>query len=259
MSPPVASFAGELFGTALLILLGNGVVANVLLSRTKGQNTGLMAIAWGWGIAVFVAVFTSAKFSGAHLNPAVTIGLAASGGDFKWESVPAYLVAQMLGAMIGAMLVWLHYHPHWRHTEDKSLKLAVFCTGPAVRTAPFNLLSETIGTFVLVFAALYLAKPNVAGPEGTVGGLGAIDALPIGLVVLGIGLSLGGTTGYAINPARDLGPRIMHALLPIPGGKRDSDWGYAWIPVVGPILGAVLAAGLYHLLGGTGVEPTLNP
>lgn len=258
MSPPIASFVGELFGTALLVLLGDGVVANTLLTRTKGQNTGLMAIAWGWAIAVFVAVFTSAKFSGGHLNPAVTIGLA-SAGEFDWANVPGYLVAQLLGAMIGATLVWLHYHPHWRLTEDKDLKLAVFCTGPAVRTVPLNLVSEAIGTFVLVFAALYLSKPNIAGPDGTVGGLGAIDALPIGLVVLGIGLSLGGTTGYAINPARDLGPRIMHALLPIPGGKRDSDWGYSWIPVVGPMIGGLLAAGLYLLLGGTGVEPTLNP
>lgn len=240
-----------------MLLLGDGVVANMLLTRTKGQNTGLMAIAWGWGIAVFVAVFTSAKFSGAHLNPAVTIGLA-SAGEFEWASVPGYLVAQMLGAMLGASLMWLHYYPHWALTEDKNLKLAVFCTEPAVRTAPLNLISEAIGTFVLVFAVLYLAKPNIAGPDGTVGGLGAIDALPVGLVVLGIGLSLGGTTGYAINPARDLGPRIMHAILPIPGGKRDSDWGYSWIPVVGPILGAFLAAALYHALGGTGVEPTLG-
>ena len=243
MSPFVAEFVG----TTLLLLLGDGVVANVVLRRTKGEGGGWIVITWGWAMAVFVGVFATARFGQGHLNPAVTVGLAAA-EKFPWEDVPLYLAAQMLGAMLGATLVWLQYHPHFAATEDKDAKLAVFCTGPAIRTAPFNLLSELIGTFGLVFGALYLAVPDVAGTKGTAGGLGAIDAFPVALLVLAIGLSLGGTTGYAINPARDLGPRLMHALLPIPG-KRDSDWGYAWIPVVGPLLGALLAAGLYAALG----------
>ncbi|SDX56177.1 MIP/aquaporin family protein [Thiocapsa roseopersicina] len=232
-------FFGELIGTALLILLGNGVVANVLLTGTKGQNGGWIVIVWGWGMAVFVAVFTVAAFSGAHLNPAVSVGLAVA-GKFEWGQVPAYVLAQFIGAMIGAVLVWLTYWPHFARTEDPDLKLACFCTAPAVRNAPSNLFSEIIGSFVLVFAVLFLAV--------SVFGLGALDALPVGLLVLAIGLSLGGTTGYAINPARDLGPRIVHALLPMPGGKRDSDWGYAWVPVVGPLLGAGLAGLLYLVL-----------
>jgi glycerol uptake facilitator protein len=232
-------FLGELIGTAILILLGNGVVANVVLRGTKGEGAGWIVITWGWGMAVFVAVFTVAAFSGAHINPAVSIGLALA-GKFAWESVPTYILAQFLGAMIGTTLVWAMYYEHFRDTENRDLKLAVFCTGPAIRKPVSNLVSEIVGTFVLVFAVLFLAV--------AVFGLGALDALPVGLLVLAIGLSLGGTTGYAINPARDLGPRIMHALLPLPGGKRDSDWGYAWIPVVGPILGAILAAGAYLLL-----------
>ena len=232
-------FFGELIGTALLILLGNGVVANVVLNETKGNGAGWIVITWGWGMAVFVAVFTVAAFSGAHLNPAVSIGLAVA-GKFEWGQVPAYVLAQMLGAMIGAVLVWATYWQHFAQTEDPDLKLACFCTAPAVRSAPSNLFSEVIGTFVLVFAVLFLAV--------SVFGLGALDALPVGLLVLAIGLSLGGTTGYAINPARDLGPRIVHALLPMPGGKRDSDWGYAWVPVVGPVIGAVIAGLLYLAL-----------
>ncbi len=232
-------FLGELIGTAILILLGDGVVANVVLKGTKAENSGWIVIAWGWAMAVFVAVFTVAAFSGAHINPAVSIGLAIA-GKFDWANVPLYILAQMAGAMLGATLVWLIFRLHFGLTEDKDLKLAVFCTGPAIRDTPANLVSEILGTFLLVFAVLFLAV--------SVFGLGALDALPVGLLVLGIGLSLGGTTGYAINPARDLGPRIMHALLPIPGGKRDSDWGYAWIPVVGPILGAVLAALVYLVL-----------
>lgn len=175
-------------------------------------------ITWGWGMAVFVAVFTVAAFSGAHINPAVTIALAIV-GKFEWSGVPAYIAAQFLGAFIGAFLVWLFYRPHFALTEDKDLKLACFCTAPAVKDTLSNLASEIIGTFLLVFAVLFLAV--------SVFGLGALDALPVGLLVLAIGLGLGGTTGYAINPARDLGPRIMHAILPMPGGKRDSDWGYA--------------------------------
>jgi len=232
-------FFAEIVGTALLLLLGDGVVANVLLRGTKGANSGWIVITLGWGMAVFVGVFAVALFSGAHINPAVTIGLAAA-GKFDWVNVPVYLIAQFIGAAIGALLVWLHYHPHFAVTEDKDLKLAVFCTAPAIRNTTFNLISETIGTFVLVFGVLYLAAPDV--------GLGALDALPVGLLVLVIGLALGGTTGYAINPARDLSPRIVHALMPMPGGKRDSDWGYSWIPVVGPIIGGLLAALVYHLL-----------
>jgi len=232
-------FLGEVIGTAILILLGNGVVANVVLRGTKGEGAGWIVIAWGWGMAVFVAVFTVAAFSGAHINPAVSLGLAAA-GKFPWASVPGYVLAQFLGAMIGTTLVWLIYYDHFRRTENHDLKLAVFCTGPAIRNPVSNLVSEILGAFVLVFAVLFLAV--------AVFGLGALDALPVGLLVLAIGLSLGGTTGYAINPARDLGPRIMHALLPMPGGKRDSDWRYAWIPVVGPLIGGVLAALTYLLL-----------
>lgn len=236
MSP----FVAELVGTTLLVLLGNGVVANVVLRETKGTNSGWAVITLGWGMAVFVAVFAVAAFSGAHVNPAVTIGLAIA-GKFSWRSVPTYITAQFLGAAIGALLVWLFYRPHFGKTEDKNLKLAVFCTIPAIRDLLSNFISEVIGTFVLVFGVLYLARAEV--------GLGALDSLPVGLLVLAIGLSLGGTTGYAINPARDLSPRLMHALLPIPGGKRDSDWAYAWIPVVAPVVGCILAASAYIIFG----------
>ncbi|MEX0600568.1 MAG: MIP/aquaporin family protein [Rhodothermales bacterium] len=231
-------FLAEFVGTAILLLLGDGVVANVLLKGTKGENSGWIVITMGWGMAVFVAVFCVAAFSGAHINAAVTIGLAAA-GKFSWAAVPSYLTAQFLGGAFGAFLVWLHYRPHFVVTENTDLKLAVFCTGPAIRDTPANFISEAIGTFVLVFAVLYLAAPEV--------GLGALDALPVGLVVLVIGLSLGGTTGYAINPARDLGPRIMHAVLPM-GAKRDSDWSYSWIPVVAPVVGGALAALAFHAL-----------
>ena len=239
-------FIAEIIGTMLLILLGDGVVANVVLRGTKGAASGWIVITLGWGMAVFVGVFAVAFYSGAHLNPAVTVGLAAA-GKFPWADVPLYVAAQFVGAALGAVLVWLHYRLHFAATEDADAKLAVFCTGPAIRSTGTNFLSEVIGTFVLVFGVLYLAAPNVAGMDGAQGGLGALDALPVGLLVLAIGLSLGGTTGYAINPARDLSPRLMHALLPIPG-KRDSDWGYAWIPVAGPLAGGVLAALLYLLL-----------
>lgn len=241
----MTEFVAEVIGTAVLLLLGNGVVANVLLRGTKGQGSGWLTINWGWGLAVFVAIFITARFSGAHLNPAVTLGLALS-GQFELARVPVYVTAQMLGAMTGALLVWVHYYPHWRPTEDNDLKLAVFATGPAIRSAPANFVSEVIGTFVLVFGVLFLAAPEV--------GLGGLDALPVGLLVLVIGISLGGTTGYAINPARDLGPRIVHALVPMPGGKRDSDWRYAWIPVAGPLAGGVLAALLYLALSRPQVE-----
>jgi glycerol uptake facilitator protein len=228
----MSAFSGELIGTALLVLLGDGVIANVLLKNTKGHGAGWIVVTFGWGMAVFVGVLVAAAASGAHLNPAVSIGLAST-GKFDWSRVPAYILAQMLGACTGAFLMWLLYRAHFDVTEDRDAKLAVFCTGPAIRSTLLNIVSEILGTFVLVFAALHISSPT--------GGLGSLDALPIGLVVLAIGLSLGGTTGYAINPARDLGPRIMHALLPITD-KLDSDWGYAWVPVVGPVAGAVLAA-----------------
>lgn len=242
-------FLAELVGTAILLYLGDGVVANVVLRNTLAEESGWIVITWGWAMAVFIAVFCAGPFSGAHINPAVTIGLATA-GTFAWAKVPLYLVAQLIGAAIGAAMVWLHYRPHFAATDDADAKLGVFCTGPAIDDRPANLISEVMGTFMLVFAVLYLTGPTLdltnvhlanetfqPGP----GGLGSLDALPVGLVVLGIGLSLGGSTGYAINPARDLAPRLMHQLLPIPG-KRDSNWGYAWVPVVGPLLGAVLAA-----------------
>lgn len=243
MSP----FIAELVGTAVLILLGDGVVANVVLGNTKGHAGGWMVITLGWGMAVFVAVLTVSAVSGAHINPAVTLALAAA-GKFDWARVPLYVTAQMLGAATGAALVWLHYRPHFAATADADAKLAVFCTAPAVRNAADNLVSEIVGTCVLVLAVLYMAQPSV--------GLGAIDALPVGLVVLAIGLSLGGTTGYAINPARDLGPRIVHALVPL-AGKRDSDWSYAWIPVAGPLVGALVAVGIYRLCGAATIGPVL--
>ena len=231
-------FIAEIIGTALLVLLGDGVVANVVLHRTKGSGSGWIVITMGWGLAVFVGVFTVAAYSGAHINPAVTIGLAAA-GKFTWSLVPGYVLAQFIGGAAGAFIVWLHYKPHFDATENADLKLAVFATGPEIRSPRWNFVSEVIGTFVLVFGVLSLATPQV--------GLGSLDALPVALLVLVIGLSLGGTTGYAINPARDLSPRIVHALLPIPG-KRDSDWGYSWIPVVAPVVGSLVAALLFVLL-----------
>jgi glycerol uptake facilitator protein len=240
-------YLAELLGTALLVLLGNGVVANVVLPKTKGTGAGWIVIAFGWGMAVFVAVRCVDAISGAHLNPAVTVGLAAA-GKFSWSLAAGYIAAQMIGAIVGATLVFVFYRDHYAASDDADAKLATFATAPAIRHYPNNLFSEVIGTMVLVLAALLAVDPSIApaiGAEaGELGnmklGLGALGALPVGLLVLSIGLSLGGTTGYAINPARDLGPRIAHALLPVPG-KRDSDWQYAWVPVVGPLLGAVLA------------------
>jgi glycerol uptake facilitator protein len=234
MSP----FLGEFTGTALLILLGDGVVANSVLSKTKGQNSGWIVISFGWAMAVFVGVYCSASASKAHLNPAVTIAFAVV-GRLAWSKVLMYLGAQMLGAMAGALACWLAYRRHFNETDDADAKLAVFCTGPAIRSYGDNLLTEIIGTFVLIWGVLFIASPGSS--------LGALDALPVGLLVLAIGLCLGGPTGYAINPARDLGPRIMHAILPIPK-KRDSDWGYAWVPVLGPLIGALLAATAFKLL-----------
>ena len=245
----MTEFVAELVGTAILLLLGNGVVANVVLKGTKGEGSGWIVITWGWGMAVFVAVFMTARFSGAHLNPAVTLGLGLS-GQFDMALVPVYMLAQMLGAMLGAFLVWVQYYPHWGLTEENDLKLAAFSTAPAVRNVPANFVSEVIGTFVLVLGVLFLATPEV--------GLGGLDALPVGLLVLVIGLSLGGTTGYGINPARDLGPRIVHALVPMPGGKRDSDWGYGWIPVLGPLTGGAIAALVYIALAQPQVTAALS-
>jgi glycerol uptake facilitator protein len=231
-------FLGELAGTALLIVLGDGVVANVILNKTKGQNGGVIAITFGWAMAVYVGVFVAAPFSKAHLNPAVTLAFAFV-GKLEWSMVPYYIAAQMLGAMIGSGIVWLSYRLHFDATPEPDTKLAVFCTGPAIRHTFTNLLCEIVATFILIFGVLYIAAPANS--------LGALDALPVSLLVLGIGLSLGGTTGYAINPARDLGPRIMHFLLPIKG-KRDSDWAYSWIPVIGPSIGALLAAWMFTML-----------
>jgi glycerol uptake facilitator protein len=229
------NFLFEMIGTAFLILLGDGVVANVVLNKTKGNNGGWIVITFGWAIAVFTGVFISAAQSGAHLNPAVSIALAAA-GKFDWANVPLYIGGQFAGAMLGALLVWIVYKKHFDETTDADAKLAVFCNAPAIRNTFFNLATEIIGTFVLVFGIFHITGADVK--------LGSLDALPVALLILGIGLSLGGPTGYAINPARDLGPRIMHFILPIKD-KRDSDWGYSWITVIGPIVGGLIAALVY--------------
>jgi glycerol uptake facilitator protein len=242
MHPVLAEFVG----TCILVILGDGVVANVVLARTKGQGGGAggawIVITVGWAMAVFVAVFSVSAFSGAHINPAITLALAAA-GRFPWASVPGYLIAQMLGGILGGILVYLFYRRHFEFTDDPNLKLGVFCTAPNVPDYITAFFCETLATFLLVFPIFLMVDPFFQfGPAQNVKiGLGALGALPVALLVLGIGLSLGGTTGYAINPARDLGPRLAHAVLPIPG-KRDSDWGYSWIPVVAPILGGLLAA-----------------
>ena len=240
-------FLGEFIGTAILIILGQGVVSNVVLAKTKGNNSGWIVITFGWAMAVYVGVFVAAPYSGAHLNPAVTLGLAAV-GTFAWSSVVPYIVAQLAGAMTGSLIVWLAYRQHFSETDDANAKLAVFCTAPAIRSPINNMITEIIGTFMLIFAVLYIASPSITlnSTEGKLG-LGAVGALPVSLLVLAIGLSLGGPTGYAINPARDLGPRIMHFILPI-SKKRDSDWGYAWVPIIGPSIGALLAALVYRMI-----------
>ena len=249
---------GEFIGTAILLLLGNGVVANVVLNKTKGNDSGWFVITFGWGMAVFTAVFVVGQFSGAHINPAVTVGLATA-GLFEWGLVFPYIAMQMLGAAFGAFLVWLAYKNHFDATEDGGAKLAVHCTAPEIRSYGWNFTTEAIGTLVLVFGVFFIANPGFIDGNGQmldiivingqeVGfGLGALAALPVGLLVLAIGLSLGGPTGYAINPARDLGPRVMHAILPIPN-KGSNDWAYSWVPVFGPIAGAIIAAGVYMLL-----------
>ncbi|MBC8290816.1 MAG: aquaporin family protein [Planctomycetes bacterium] len=241
-------YLAEFIGTAILLLLGTGVVANVLLKQTKGHNSGLIIITAGWGFSVFAAVACVGDVSGAHLNPAVTIGLAVA-GKFEWTHVGGYVVAQLAGAMVGAAIAWIFYAPHYAVTEDADAKLGTFCTAPAIRNLPHNVFCEAVGTFVLVYAVLMMVDPEFATREASTTvdvtiGLGSIGAVKVGLIVFVIGVALGGTTGYAINPARDLGPRIVHFLVPIPG-KRDSDWSYSWVPVVGPILGGVLAAALF--------------
>lgn len=240
MSP----FLGELLGTAILIIFGDGVVANVVLSRTKGNNSGWIVITAGWALGVTIAVYSVNAISGAHLNPAVTIALASL-GTVPWAQVPAYVAAQLAGGFLGGVVVWLAYLPHWTETADPGSKLAVFSTGPAIRAPAANIVSEAIGTFALVLGILAVLSPNnlVPGSDLAKG----LSPLLVGAIVMGIGLSLGGSTGYAINPARDLGPRIAHAVLPIPG-KGSSDWGYAWVPVVGPIIGGLLGALAYNLL-----------
>lgn len=243
MNPLVA----ELIGTTVVLLLGTGVVANVILPGTKGNGGGLIAITTAWAFAVFCGVVIAGPSSGAHLNPAVTIGLAAV-GKFDWALAPGYILAQFGGAMLGSGLAWYMYRHHFELTEDPGLKRAPFCTDPTVRNPLTNVFSEAIGTFVLVYVIFYISGAQLEGDPKTPIGLGSIGAIPVTFLVWGIGLALGGTTGYAINPARDLGPRIMHQLLPIKG-KGDSDWGYAWVPVVGPILGALVAAGLFLAVG----------
>lgn len=231
-------YIAEMVGTALLITLGNGVVANVVLHKTKGNSAGLMAITFGWAVAVFVGVFATNKISGSHLNPAVTIALAAI-GKFDWALVPGYLFAQLIGSMIGAFLVWIMYKQHFDETSDAAIKLACFSTSPSIKNAQHNFITEFFATFIFMIAILFITKSSNS--------LGSLDALPVALVVLGIGLSLGGPTGYAINPIRDFGPRIMHSILPIKD-KGSSDWEYSWIPVFAPIGGAIAAAFLYQML-----------
>jgi len=233
MSPYLAEF----FGTMLLILLGDGVVAGVVLKGTKSENAGWLPIVMGWGLAVTLAIYAVGSISGAHINPAVTIALAWS-GNFEWAMVPGYCAAQILGAFAGAVLVWLHYLPHWGKTDSTSAKLSIFCTTPAVRSPFNNLISEIIATMVLVMALLFIGANRFT--EG-------LNPLVVGLLIIAIGLSLGGTTGFAINPARDFGPRLAHFILPI-SGKGLSDWSYSWIPVLGPIIGGVLGAWVYQLV-----------
>lgn len=240
MSP----FIAELIGTMLLVILGDGVVANVLLTRSKGQGGGWIVITAGWAFAVTLAVYAVNTFSGAHLNPAVTIAMAVL-GKLAWSSVASYIAAQLIGAFLGAVIVWLAYLAHWGVTDDKGAKLGVFCTAPAIRSTGANLITEMVGTFILVLGVLAVLSPKNLVPN--TGFDTAFAPCLVGVIVWAIGLSIGGPTGYAINPARDLGPRLAHAVLPI-AGKGDSDWGYAWIPVVGPILGGIIGAVFYHAL-----------
>lgn len=238
-------FTAELIGTMLLILLGNGVVANVVLKGTKGNSGGWMVITTGWALAVYVGVVFATPYSGAHLNPAVTLALAIT-GKFVWAKVGYYILAQLIGSIIGAVIVWVVYRDHFNNTNDAATEMAVFCTSPAIKNRTFNLLSEIVGTFVLVFVIFYFTNAEM-GDAKTPIGLGSLGAIPVAFLVWSIGLSLGGTTGYAINPARDFGPRIAHAFLPLKQ-KCSSDWQYAWIPIMGPFIGAVIAAIFYMIL-----------
>ena len=239
-------FTAELIGTMLLIILGNGVVANVVLKGTKGSNAGWMVITTGWALAVFVGVVIATPYSGAHLNPAVTIGLAVA-GKFPWADVGTYILAQLIGSIIGAIIVWIVYRDHFNVTEDPDAQLSVFSTSPAISNSLFNLLSEVVGTFVLVFVIFYFTNAEISGEPKSPIGLGSLGAIPVAFLVWAIGLSLGGTTGYAINPVRDFGPRIAHSILPI-RNKRNSNWKYGWIPIIGPFIGGLIAAGLYLIL-----------
>lgn len=245
------AFVAEFVGTSLLIAMGSGVVANVVLNKTKGQNSGWIVITTAWALGVFIGVVVAGPYSGAHLNPAVSIALAIA-GDFAWENVPKYIFAQLLGAMFGSGITWVVYKDHFDATDDPGLKFAPFATVPAIRNLPSNLISEIVGTSVLIIVILYSTEPILQDGSNTPIGLGSLGALPVAFLVWVIGLSLGGTTGYAINPARDLGPRIMHQILPIKG-KGGSDWAYSWVPIIGPILGAALATGIYLLLGAGGM------
>jgi glycerol uptake facilitator protein len=234
----MSHFLGEFLGTAILIILGNGVVANVVLDKTKGHNSGWIVIVFGWAMAVFVGVFVASQYSYAHLNPAVTMGMALV-GKMDWGLVQEYIGGQFAGAIAGAIIVWITYKDHFDETENADMKLAVFCTAPNIRKPLSNVITEMVGTFILVFGALHILPPASS--------MGGLDALSVALLVLAIGLSLGGPTGYAINPARDLGPRIVHFILPIKN-KRDSNWSYSWVPVIGPVLGGILAALVFKRL-----------
>lgn len=235
----MTTFIAELLGTAILVIIGNGVVANVVLPKTKGNGGGLLAICFGWGLAVFIAVYITGSVSGAHLNGAVTIALATA-GKFPWQDVPLYLAAQLLGAMLGGFFVWTIYREHLNESEDAAMKLASFCTAPSISNPLQNLFTEIFATTIFILGVLFITKADHS--------LGSLDALPVGLLVMGVGLGLGGPTGWAINPARDLGPRIMHALLPIKN-KGGSNWAYSWIPVLGPIIGALIAVVVYGAIG----------
>jgi len=243
------AYVGEFIGTMILIILGDGVVAGVLLRNSKAENSGWIVITFGWAMAVAIAVYCVGQFSTAHINPAVTIALAVT-GQFPWADVVPYIIAQFLGAFVGGVIVWLAYLPHWAETGDPGLKLGVFCTAPAIYNTTANIITEIIGTFVLLFGIAGIVANSTAGGPVAANVIGTgLNPLLIGLLVLAIGLSLGGPTGYAINPARDLGPRIAHAVLPI-AGKGGNDWGYSWIPVVAPIIGGILGAGAFLLLFG---------
>ena len=243
------AYIAEFIGTTLLVLFGNGVVANVVLSRTKGNNGGWIVVTAGWGLAVFIGAFCSAPFSGAHLNPAVTLAMAIS-GKLEIAKVAGYMIAQMSGGIAGGTLVYTYYREHFKVSEDANNKLGCFCTAPDIRNIPQAFFCEVVGTFCLILPIFLMTDVSLkfaGSAQSAEVGLGTLGLVPVGLLVFGIGLSLGGTTGYAINPARDLGPRLAHAFLPIPN-KRDSDWSYAWVPVFGPLVGAALAAGLHSLL-----------